>query len=234
MKYGTKPWSYPEVYKYCQDAAFLRMQLLPYLYSAFAGYYLQGEPPFRAMNLVEGFDGRTQKIRTKLDATENPELVYGFGLNTTYKQFDFGFFFQGNALTSRMIGRDTYFMPGSTKGVTGNIYTNARTEAWTEDNPSQDSFYPRLRLEYSSHNSQASTWWLKDMSMLRLKNVEIGYSVPTKVFEKISLSYGRIYLRANNLFKFSKFKLWDPELNTSNGLKYPIMRSFSIGLQVKF
>ena len=69
---GTKPWSYPEVYKYCQDAAFLRMQLLPYLYSAFAGYYLQGEPPFRAMNLVEGFDGRTQKIRTKLDATENP------------------------------------------------------------------------------------------------------------------------------------------------------------------
>lgn len=169
-----------------------------------------------------------------LGATENPELVYGFGLNTTYRQFDFGFFFQGNGLTSRMIGRDNYFMPGSTQGVTGNIFTNASTDAWTEDNPSQDAFYPRLRLEYSTHNSQASTWWLKDMSMLRLKNVEIGYTVPKRVFEKISLTHGRIFLRGNNLLQFSKFKLWDPELSTHNGLKYPIMRSYSIGLQVRF
>jgi len=52
---GTKPWSFPEVYQSCQDAAFLRMQLLPYLYSTFAQYYFEGKPPFRAMQLTEGF-----------------------------------------------------------------------------------------------------------------------------------------------------------------------------------
>ncbi len=69
---GTKPWSYPEVYAQCQDVAFLRMRLLPYLYSAFAAYYLEGEPPFRAMNMVDGYDGKTQRLRTELDATDNP------------------------------------------------------------------------------------------------------------------------------------------------------------------
>ena len=171
---------------------------------------------------------------TGLGVTVNPELVYGFGLNTSYKQFDFGFFFQGNGRTSRMIGRDAYFLPGSTRGVTGNIYANAVDDAWTEENPRQDVFYPRLHIGTHEHNAQASTWWLKDMSMLRLKNVEIGYSVPTKAFEKIALASGRVFIRGTNLFQFSKFKLWDPELDTTNGLKYPIMRSYSIGLQLKF
>ena len=52
---GTKPWSFPGVYKACQDVAFLRMQLLPYLYSTFAQYYFEGKPPFRAMQLADGF-----------------------------------------------------------------------------------------------------------------------------------------------------------------------------------
>lgn len=69
---GTKPWSYPEVYDACVDAAKLRMQLLPYLYSVFSNYYLEGIPPFRAMNLCEGFSGHTNKIKTQLDATNNP------------------------------------------------------------------------------------------------------------------------------------------------------------------
>lgn len=73
---GTKPWSFPEVYDACREAALLRMQLLPYLYSAFAQYYLNGVPPFRAMNLVEGFDGKVKREKGKLDATDNPyEMV---------------------------------------------------------------------------------------------------------------------------------------------------------------
>lgn len=69
---GTKPWSFPDVYKGCQDAAFLRMRLLPYLYSTYAQYYLEGTPPFRAMNLVEGYKAEVKKIKGKLDGTENP------------------------------------------------------------------------------------------------------------------------------------------------------------------
>lgn len=74
--HGTKPWSFDEVYTQCQDVAFLRMQLLPYIYSTFAQYYMEGVPPFRAMNLVDGFDGEVKRIKGKLDDVVNPyEMV---------------------------------------------------------------------------------------------------------------------------------------------------------------
>jgi alpha-glucosidase (family GH31 glycosyl hydrolase) len=69
---GTKPWSFPEVYKQCQEVAFLRMQLLPYLYSTFADYYFNGTPPFRAMNLEAGFGSDVETVDKDFDATENP------------------------------------------------------------------------------------------------------------------------------------------------------------------
>ena len=69
---GTKPWSYPEVYKSCQDVAFLRMQLLPYLYSSFSNYYLKGIPPFRAMAMEEGFSFDEVVKSGELSSTDNP------------------------------------------------------------------------------------------------------------------------------------------------------------------
>ena len=69
---GTKPWSYPEVYQQCQEVAFLRMQLLPYLYSTFADYCFNGTPPFRAMNLEEGFGNISEVVEKEFDATANP------------------------------------------------------------------------------------------------------------------------------------------------------------------
>jgi alpha-glucosidase (family GH31 glycosyl hydrolase) len=78
---GTKPWSYPEVYKQCREAALLRMRLLPYMYSVFAGYYFEGTPPFYGLNLLEDFyqgpeagnpEEKTAKAETRLDSTQNP------------------------------------------------------------------------------------------------------------------------------------------------------------------
>ena len=72
------------------------------------------------------------------------------------------------------------------------------------------------------------------MSMLRLKNLEIGYSFPSNLIKKAAMEYARVFLRGTNICHFSNFKLWDPELSTNNGLKYPIMSTYSIGLQVRF
>jgi alpha-D-xyloside xylohydrolase len=69
---GTKPWSFPNVYKQCQQVAFLRMQMLPYLYSTFADYYFNGTPPFRGMNLETGFEACSEVVGKEFDATENP------------------------------------------------------------------------------------------------------------------------------------------------------------------
>jgi TonB-linked SusC/RagA family outer membrane protein len=173
--------------------------------------------------------------RTAIGGTTDPQFVYGFAASVNYKRFDMAFLFQGNALTDRVIGRGFDFIPGSNMGTTGNIYSNAR-DSWTVDNPSQDVFYPRLHYGANANNSQASTWWLKDMSMLRLKNLEFGYSLPKQWMDRIGINRARIYLRGANLLCFSDFKLWDPELDTpsNNGLRYPIMRSFSIGLDITF
>ena len=81
-----------------------------------------------------------------------------------------------------------------------------------------------------SNNSQPSTWWLKNMSFLRLKNIELGYTIPRAWSEKIAIKDCRIFLRGSNLLTFSGFKMWDPEVGTTNGLKYPIMKSVSLGI----
>lgn len=72
---GTKPWSFPEVYEQCRDVAFLRMQLLPYIYSTFAKYYFEGIPPFRAMVMEEGFQYQEKESQADLSSDANPYAV---------------------------------------------------------------------------------------------------------------------------------------------------------------
>ncbi|MBV7530945.1 TIM-barrel domain-containing protein [Chitinophaga sp. sic0106] len=72
---GTKPWSFPEVEAQVKEVALLRMQLLPYLYTTFSQYYMEGKPPIRAMNLVEGFSYQDKAEKTALDGTNNPYQV---------------------------------------------------------------------------------------------------------------------------------------------------------------
>ncbi|WP_258099082.1 SusC/RagA family TonB-linked outer membrane protein [Marinoscillum pacificum] len=170
--------------------------------------------------------------RTAIGGTVDPQIIYGFGLNMRYKSLDFGVFFQGNALTYRMIGGSS-FIPGSNNGALGNYFSNA-DDRWTVENPSQDVFWPRLSNYQHANNNQASTWWLKDMSMLRMKNIEIGYNFPVAIINKIHMKDARVFVRGDNLLTFSGFDLWDPELDTGNGFRYPIMRSFSAGLNFNF
>jgi hypothetical protein len=167
-----------------------------------------------------------------IGGTVDPQIVYGFGASILYKQIDFSFFFQGNGKTYRVIGGNN-FIPGSGDGSMGNIYDNYK-DRWTVDNPSQDAFWPRLSSYNHANNTQSSTWWLKDMSMLRLKNIEIGYSFPKQTVLPNYIKSARIFLAGSNLLQFSKFKLWDPEIGFSNGLRYPIMKSASIGLEIDF
>jgi len=188
-----------------------------------------GDIKYRDLNgdgVVDALD------RTAIGGTEDPQIVFGFGSNLRYKALDFGFFFQGVSRTYRIIGGSN-FIPGSANGAMGNIFSNV-WDRWTVDNPSQDVFYPRLSDYQSANNNMASTWWLRDMSFIRLRNVEIGYSLPTKLLDHLSIRNFRIFLRGNNLLTVSDFKLWDPELGVNNGMRYPIMKSVSAGLELNF
>lgn len=139
---------------------------------------------------------------------------------------------QGVGKTSRIIGSDL-FIPGSGSGVLGNIWSNY-ADRWTTENPSQDVFFPRLSESTSLNNKQPSTWWKKDMSFLRVKNIEFGYNFASDITKKIGAGSARLFISGNNLFCFSNFKLWDPEIGANDGLIYPAMRTFSVGFDITF
>ena len=74
---------------------------------------------------------------------------------------------------------------------------------------------------------------MRDGSFLRLKSVELGYTIPERLADKIKMKNLRFYASGTNLLIFSKFKLWDPEMS-GNGLGYPIQRVFNLGVQLSF
>ena len=179
-------------------------------------------------------DGKvTDEDEGYIGGTVDPRMVYGFGGNIRYKNWDFNFFFQGVGDTYRIIGGSSDFLPGSGQGLLGNIYDNYN-DRWTEENPSQDVFWPRLSEDPNKHNYRGSTWWKKDMSFFRCKTIELGYSLPTAVVKKAGLKSTRLYVSGNDLFYFSPFKLWDPEISTSSGLRYPDMKSVMFGIDINF
>lgn len=183
---------------------------------------------------IDGDGVITNKDEKAMGGTVNPEIVYGFGATARYKNIDFNIFFQGNGQTYRFIGGVvSNFLPGASQGSMGNILTNYN-DRWTQENPKQDAFYPRLSYGTNANNSQNSTWWLRNMSMLRMKDIEIGYTFPKHWINSVGLANIRLYAKGSNLFTFSSFDLWDPELDTANGAKYPIMKSFSFGLDINF
>lgn len=189
-----------------------------------------GDIKYRDMN----GDGKINDIdEGYIGGTSMPPCIYGFGGTLMWKGLDFNFFFQGQAQTYRIIGGTDYFIPGSGQGVLGNVYSNYR-DTWTEENQSQNVFWPRLSASTNTHNNKASTWWKKDMSFLRCKTIELGYTIPQRLTKVAHIQTVRFYVSGNNLFYFSGFKLWDPELDTVDGLRYPSMRSVMLGLNIKF
>lgn len=165
-----------------------------------------------------------------------PEIVYGFGFNAEYKGFYAGIFFQGAGKTSTVLGANSGadFHP-FTWGLEETSVRNVVADRWSESNQSQDVMFPRLRTKSHPGNSVPSTWWQRDASFIRLKNVEIGYNLPKKVIKHWGMDGIRVYLMGNNLAVWDKIKMWDPEMgNKKEGLSYPLPRTFTLGLEVSF
>ena len=169
---------------------------------------------------------------------ETPEIIYGFGLNAEYKGIYASIFFQGAGNTSVLLGGKTSegWYPFSW-GVDQSNYRTFALNRWTENNPSQDVIIPRLHKSNANNanNRVASTWWLRDGSFLRLKNIEIGYQIPKKFLSKIGFEAARIYLMGYNLAVWDHIKYFDPEAGNANaGLNYPLPRTYTIGLDFTF
>lgn len=162
-----------------------------------------------------------------------PEVVYGFGFNLAWRDLSLSAMFQGAGCVDALISGQgvTPFQQGM---ASGNIMTYA-LDRWTETNPSQNVAVPRLTPSASYNmNYEASTWWLKDTSYLRLKNIQLAYSLPKKWMKAIKFSGASVYIQGVNLLTFSKFKLWDVEQSDGRGDVYPNTKSYSVGINFSF
>ncbi len=167
-----------------------------------------------------------------------PEIVYGFGLSTGYKAFDFSIFFQGSARSSFWI--DTYkSAPFIDSDDDGNVISSNglllafANDHWSEENQNVYALWPRFSTSLVDNNNVLSTYFMQNGSFIRLKQVEVGFTLPKALTDRVSLKSCRLYMSGRNLLTFSKFKLWDPEM-AGNGLGYPIQKVINMGLQVNF
>ena len=170
--------------------------------------------------------------RIAIGHTHIPELNYGFGASMSYKGVDVSAFFHGVGNVTRIIGGGPLYGQSGNILVYGQIYADVADNRWSARNPNANATYPRLSMTQNTNNAQESTFWQRDMSFLRLKNVELGYSLPEKWVKSVRLATVRFYVQGQNVLTFSKFKLWDPELGTSYGGIYPQMRVFNFGLNI--
>lgn len=151
--------------------------------------------------------------------TNLPEIMYGFGATAQWKNWDFNVFFQGAARTSFFLSGSSVkslFSSGNLErsAVNENIYNNV----WMSTNtPEQNAnvLYPRLSNGSggagASNNTQTSTWWQRNGSFIRLKNMEIGYTLPKSLTSKTFIKSFRFYVSGSNLLTFAPFDMWDPE-----------------------
>ncbi|MBE7174820.1 MAG: TonB-dependent receptor [Mucilaginibacter polytrichastri] len=196
-------------------------------YGAFTGQLKPGDMKFQDVNGDGVINGDDQ---VRLDKTATPLFTGGINLNLQYKGFDLSALFQGATGGIQLIGL-------TESGDIGNFLAWSYENRWSIDNPS--SVNPRLsnrgKTYYTDANSAANnTYWLRNNNYLRLKNVELGYTIPADLGAKVGLKAARVYVNGLNLFTWDKIKIWDPESTSSSGVYYPQARVINFGAKVTF
>lgn len=206
------------------------------------GEYMPGDIKYKDVN---GDGVVNDDDRVPIGATTRPNLTYGFGASINWKGFDFNVHFQGVGKSTYFIGGTTVYMFSTSDGW-GNVLSEmANGSRWiskeisgTADTENPNADYPRLSYGTSSmapgsgNNYRASTFWLRNGAYMRLKTLDVGYTLPAALTRKLHFNKIRVYFVGTNLITWSAFKLWDPELGSSDGKRYPLSKTYSLGLSV--
>ena len=172
-------------------------------------------------------DGKiTPDDRVRNNRTNLPLFQGGMNISASYKNFDLTILFQGSA------GAQQYISLGESGNV-GNYLQEFYTNRWTVDNPS--SVHPRIANRSDQYYSGGNTYWLRSADYIRLKNFELGYTIPETFGKKIGISSLRLYVNALNLLTIvNKLGSFDPEADNSTGQYYPQSRIINSGLSLRF
>ena len=164
--------------------------------------------------------------RMRMDLTAVPQIVFGLNSELQWKNFDLSILLQGQA-------RARYYYAPLTHPVSGNIAADVAVNAWNLDNP--DTNYPRIASNIGNGGVYRTSFYYRNAAFLRLKNLEIGYTLPGRVFgHQVGIKSTRFYAAGYNLLTFSELKTIDPETSDEGYQTYPQVKIFNFGVKVTF
>ena len=192
-------------------------------YSAVTPQLIPGDLRFKDINGDGKIDGDDQ---VRLDENLTPKFNFGATLTAQYKGFDFSMLLQGAAGASQFVRTES--------GDIGNFLKHSHDNRWSVDNPSAD--HPRLASRgdtyFTGGNFGNNTYYLFSKDYIRLKNIEVGYSLSGDVFNNIGIRNLRIFANAFNLLTFDKHGIFDPETSSRSGVFYPQNKVLNLGVSV--
>lgn len=168
----------------------------------------------------------------KVIGNTTPRFSYGITLSGDYKGFDFSVFMQGVGKRDAMLSSNIFW------GITGDQWQSSvlttHTDRWSEDNP--NGYYPKYYLSSQNNkNTQTQTRYLQNAAYMRIKNLQLGYSFPKALINKINFERLRVYASVDNLATFtSLIDNIDPEFSATDGKLYPLQRTWSLGMNITF
>lgn len=188
------------------------------------GRIIPGDIKYKDMN----GDGVINELDRAYFGKESiPTKILGFAMGINYKNFDVSILLQGGFGGNVWLTGDVVWPFSGDVGVLADVKDNY----WTTDNP--NAKYPRLSSSNNVNNNQISSFWVTSRDYLRLKNAEIGYSVPSSWLNKYSIRSLRLFATGINLFTWDKLKIFDPEI-PNDSRNYPQQRVMNFGLSLGF
>lgn len=206
-----------------------------YLYATQYGQFGRGDIKYKDQLTVDtdgdgkpdAGDGVINNNDEKIIGSTIPRFNYSLNMNVNYKNFDLGMFWQGVGKADGYLGNNAT-MPF----YLGGTIQEQNKDYWTPDN--LGAKFPRLAFN-EPNNEKNSSFWVKDASYIRLKNIQIGYSLPKNLINKVSIQKLRVYISGQNLLTFDRFwDGYDVESPVGTGNHYPQVALYTMGLDVKF
>jgi hypothetical protein len=185
---------------------------------------------------ISGVDGKPDG---KVDANDRiflgnafPRYEYSININIGFGNFDLNIFGQGVGKRNNYLS-GTGAVPFASSDFIASLL-DIQKDSWRPTNT--DALFPRLLPSgFGGNNFLVSDWWIRSAAYFRLKNVNLGYTLPSSSLRKIGIGSLRVFVSGQNLFTFTKaWKGFDPEINNANAEFYPVMRTLTAGLNVNF
>jgi len=194
-------------------------------YSGVTSNLIPGDMKFKDVN-NDGVINADDMVR--IDDNGTPTFNFGANLSMQYKNFDLNVLLQGATGASLRIATES--------GDIGNFLKWSHDNRWSIDNPSD--VHPRLASRgdtyFTGGNFGNNTYFLFSKDYIRLKNIEIGYSLPASLTDKVNIQRLRLYVNALNLFTVAANDIYDPEATNSAGTNYPQSRIINTGFSISF